>query len=157
MKLDKSEFDVIYWDAVKILDSDKEKDEKLLEVCQLLADKIEYYDWVGFYFVNPDNMWELKLGPYVGEPTDHVIIPFGKGICGQTAVSKKTFVVQDVCVQDNYLSCSPTVKSEIVVPILNAEGEFLGDLDIDSSVKGPFSDEDEELLAKICKEIVRIL
>ena len=67
-------------------------DEKLLRICELLEKHIEYYNWVGFYFKNGDKH-ELKLGPYVGEPTDHTIIPFGKGICGQVAVSNQNFEI----------------------------------------------------------------
>jgi GAF domain-containing protein len=49
--------------------------------------------------------------------TDHTVIPFGKGICGQVAESNANFVVPDVAAQDNYIACSFTVKSEIVVPL----------------------------------------
>ncbi|MBQ0768410.1 MAG: GAF domain-containing protein, partial [Bizionia sp.] len=79
-----------------------ELNDKLKEICQLLESNITHYNWVGFYFKNGDKN-ELKLGPYVGEPTDHEIIPFGKGICGQVAVSNQNFVVPDVAAQDNYI------------------------------------------------------
>ena len=92
------------------------KDEKLLAICQLLSDSIEYYNWVGYYFANHEAQ-TLHLGPYVGAATDHTVIPFGKGICGQVAVSNNNFVVPDVAAQDNYIACSFTVKSEIVVPL----------------------------------------
>jgi GAF domain-containing protein len=49
--------------------------------------------------------------------TDHTVIPFGKGF-GRVAVSNENFVVPDVAAQDNYIACSFTVKSEIVVPLL---------------------------------------
>ena len=55
------------------------RDEKLLTICQLLNESIEYYNWVGFYFANHDTK-TLHLGPYVGAETDHTVIPFGKGI-----------------------------------------------------------------------------
>jgi GAF domain-containing protein len=69
-----------------------------------------------FYFANQESK-TLHLGPYVGAETDHTVIPFGKGICGQVAVSNENFVVPDVAAQDNYIACSFTVKSEIVVPL----------------------------------------
>jgi GAF domain-containing protein len=52
------------------------RDEKLLSVCQLLQDNVDYYNWVGFYFANQDTK-TLHLGPYVGAETDHTVIPFG--------------------------------------------------------------------------------
>ena len=70
---------------------------------------------IGWVFIlEMGNTEELHLGPYVGEPTDHTVIPFGKGICGQVAVSNENFVVPDVTAQDNYIACSITVKAEIV-------------------------------------------
>lgn len=98
----------------------------------------------------------MKLGPYVGEPTDHVIIPFGKGICGQVAVSNKNFVVPDVQAQDNYIACSISVKAEIVIPIF-VNGENVGQIDIDSGTPDPFSKEDEDFLEFICAEVAKIL
>ena len=89
---------------------------KLQQICDLLESDVSYYDWVGFYFKNGDKK-ELKLAQFTGEETEHTIIPFGKGICGQVAVSNKNFVVQDVSEQENYISCGWKVKSEIVIPI----------------------------------------
>ncbi|MDP5082165.1 MAG: GAF domain-containing protein [Winogradskyella sp.] len=130
-------------------------EERLLKICQTLESHINYYNWVGFYFKNGDKN-ELKLGPYVGEPTDHTIIPFGKGICGQVAISNKNFVVPDVSAQDNYIACSLTVKAEIVIPIF-VKGENIGQIDIDSNTPDPFTEADELFLEFVCKEVATLL
>lgn len=130
------------------------RDQKLMQICHLLRDNIDYYDWVGFYFRNGDKE-ELVIGPYAGEKTDHTVIPFGKGICGQVAVSNQNFVVPDVSAQDNYLACSMTVKSEIVVPIF-VNGENIGQIDIDSSVIDPFSEADERFLEYVNEEVAKL-
>ena len=130
-------------------------ENRLLNICKLLESHVDYYNWVGFYFRNGDKE-ELKLGPYVGEPTDHTIIPFGKGICGQVAVSNQNFVVPDVAAQDNYIACSITVKAEIVIPIF-VNGENIGQIDIDSNTPDPFTEEDELFLEFLCKEVSSIL
>ena len=130
-------------------------DKRLLKICELLEKEVEYYNWVGFYFKNGDKD-ELKLGPYVGAPTDHTIIPFGKGICGQVAVSNKNLVVPDVSAQDNYLACSLTVKAEIVVPIF-VNGENIGQIDIDSNTVDPFTVKDERFLEFVCKKVAGIV
>lgn len=127
----------------------------LFEICALLESKVSYYNWVGFYFKN-GNKNELKLGPYVGEPTDHTIIPFGKGICGQVAISNENFVVPDVKAQDNYIACSITVKAEIVIPIF-VNGDNVGQIDIDSNTADPFTEEDEHFLEFVCAEVAKIL
>lgn len=129
--------------------------DKLKKICQLLDQEIEYFNWTGFYFRNGDKE-ELVLGPYVGAATDHTVIPFGRGICGQVAVSNETFVVPDVSQEDNYLSCSIDTKAEIVVPIFK-DGKNIGQIDIDSHSLNPFTKEDEALLQWICDEVAKIL
>ena len=131
------------------------REDKLLQLCHLLHDNIDYYDWVGFYFRNGEKE-ELILGPYAGEPTDHTIIPFGKGICGQVAVSNKNFVVPDVMAQDNYIACSIDVKAEIVVPLFK-NGENIGQIDIDSNTPDPFTDADERFLEWVNEQVAEIL
>ena len=86
--------------------------EKLEKICHLLDQEFDYFNWTGFYFRNGDKE-ELVLGPYVGAATDHTVIPFGKGICGQVAVSNETFVVPDVWEQDNNLACSLETKQKL--------------------------------------------
>ncbi len=138
-----------------ISDVTKTTDERLLSVCRLLESNISYYNWVGFYFAH-DSKKELHLGPYVGEPTDHTVIPFGKGICGQVAVSNENFVVPDVAAQDNYIACSITVKAEIVVPIFK-NGKNIGQIDIDSNTPDPFTEADERFLEFVCEKVTEIL
>ena len=139
----------------EILKSNQQIAEKLQEVTNLLEMTISYYDWVGFYFKNGDKE-ELKLAQYTGEETEHTIIPFGKGICGQVALSNENFIVQDVSEQENYISCGWKVKSEIVIPIF-VNGDNIGQIDIDSHTVNPFTKEDEILLEFICKEVAQLL
>ncbi|SMO37571.1 GAF domain-containing protein [Fodinibius sediminis] len=137
----------------EIISSDtSDRDEKLYQICQLLESEIAVFDWVGFYLVDPEADRQLVLGPYVGEPTDHTRIPFGKGICGQAAETNETFVVQDVNKEDNYLACSIHVKAEIVVPV-KKNGEFIAELDIDSHTKDSMTSEHRRLLESICGQV----
>jgi GAF domain-containing protein len=138
-----------------ILNTNKTVDERLLAICELLEANVDYYNWIGFYFKNDDKE-ELLLGPYVGKPTDHTIIPFGKGICGQVAISNENFVVPDVSTQDNYIACSITVKAEIVIPIF-INGKNIGQIDIDSNTPNPFTEKDERFLEFVCNKVAEIL
>lgn len=138
-----------------VSDTNQSVDDRLLAICDVLESHIPYYNWVGFYFRNGDKE-ELKLGPYVGAPTDHTIIPFGKGICGQVAVSNQNFVVPDVSAQNNYIACSISVKAEIVVPIF-VNGENIGQIDIDSNTLNPFTEADEHFLEFVCAQVSSIL
>ena len=130
------------------------RDEALAAVCRLLADGVAHYDWVGFYVVDETGE-ALTLGPYVGEATEHTRIAFGEGICGQAAERLETFLVQDVSKETNYLSCSPVVKSEIVVPVMKA-GRIVAELDIDSHVLSPFAAEDRAFLEDVAEAASRL-
>ena len=140
----------------EVLQTGSQKEETLTRICQLLSDEIDYFDWVGFYLVDPNKERELVLGPYVGAETDHNRIGFGQGICGQAAETEKTFVIQDVSKEDNYLACSLNVKSEIVVPVFKG-GRLVGELDIDSHVLAPFDDNDQRYLEIIAERCAHLL
>ncbi|MEN8817583.1 MAG: GAF domain-containing protein [Nonlabens sp.] len=118
--------------------------EKMQAVCDLLQANVDTYDWVGFYMAHETEP-TLHLWSQAGEPTDHTVIPFGKGICGQVAVSNANFVVDDVHAQDNYIACSIHVKSEIVIPMFK-NGKNIGQIDIDSNTPNAFNEKDERFL-----------
>lgn len=128
---------------------------KLTQVCEILQSNVDYYDWVGFYFANEAER-NLHLKAFAGEPTDHTVIPFGKGICGQVAESNANFVVPDVKAQDNYIACSLYVKSEIVIPLFK-NGKNIGQIDIDSHTIDPFTEKDERFLEWVNKKVSTIL
>ncbi|MBO6584821.1 MAG: GAF domain-containing protein [Gracilimonas sp.] len=143
-------YDQLISDTESILKRNVTRDEKLFAICELLADEIPSFSWVGFYLPDPEGKQELVLGPFVGPSTDHTRIPYGRGICGQVALSHETFVAQDVHSEENYLACSTDVQSEIVVPIMK-DDEFVGQLDIDSNTKNSITKEQRELLEEICE------
>lgn len=119
----------------------------LNEICELLQKKVSYYNWVGFYFANSHKQ-TLHLKAYAGIPTDHTEIPFGKGVCGQVAVSNSTFLVDDVSAQDNYIACDIAVKSELVVPLF-VKGKNIGQIDIDSNTINAFNAADTAFLEQL--------
>jgi len=123
------------------------RDNILLAVCRLLKENIRYYDWVGIYLAEQPKR-QLFLGPFVGEPTEYTKIAFGKGVCGQAAERRTTYIIQDVSKESNYLPCSPKAKSEIVVPIFR-KGAIVGEIDIDSHTLAPFSEEDKVFLESL--------
>ena len=131
----------------KKLSSGVSQTEGLQFICQLLFDHVEHYDWVGYYLHNAEKK-ELVLKSYVGKPTDHTHIPFGKGICGQVALSNEDFIVDDVNAQDNYIACSLDVKSEIVIPLIVNEHN-IGQIDIDSNRLRAFSEKDAVFLGEV--------
>ena len=120
-------------------------------ICNLLGSQMPAYDWVGFYLSDVKNK-KLYLGPFYGEPTEHTSISYGKGVCGQAVEAQKTFVIDDVAEEKNYIACSIHVKSEIVVPIIKNQ-IVVGQIDIDSHTPAAFKQDDQQMLEKICLEI----
>lgn len=129
---------------------------KLQDICNLLKREVDVFDWVGFYLIDKEKEKTLVLGPFAGAPTEHVSIGFGQGICGQAAETGRTFIVQDVSKQSNYLSCSIDVRSEIVVPVYK-DNNIIGELDIDSHSTAPFTDEHEKMLNEVAEIVYGII
>jgi len=118
----------------------------------LIAQRLPYYNWVGFYMLDPQDESVLVLGPYHGAPTDHVRIPVSEGICGAAVAQGETVIVDDVSADPRYLSCSIETKSEIVVPI-RVRGQIVGEIDIDSHDLSAFGPEDRTFLEE-CADLI---
>ena len=112
---------------------------------QILKQKVPAYTWVGIYLLEGD---ELVLGPFAGKPSPHTRIPLGAGICGAAASERRTIVVDDVNADPRYLACSLETRSEIVVPIMDAD-RVLGEIDIDSDQPAAFGAADRRLLEAV--------
>ena len=95
------------------------------------------FDWTGIYELFPDQV--LRLGPYVGAPTDHVFIGLGRGVCGTAVAEKRNMNIPDVRRISNYLACSTETRSELVV-LIRAGDRIHAQIDIDSHEVGPFDD-----------------
>jgi GAF domain-containing protein len=109
-----------------------------------LKNRFERFSWVGIYRMHGDTL-VLDDAEFLGTAPEHRRILLTEGVCGAAARERETQVVPDVCNDDRYLACSPTVKSEIVVPIFSG-GEVIGVLDIDSEQPDAFSDDDRRFL-----------
>ena len=120
-----------------------------------LKKRFERFAWVGIYRLHGDTL-TLDEAEYVGTPPEHRRIHLSEGVCGAAASANATVVVPDVCRDPRYLACSPTVKSEIVVPIRH-RGALIGVLDIDSDVLDAFNDEDRRFLESLVSKVSRLI
>jgi GAF domain-containing protein len=125
----------------------------LQEFCVgIIAERLSYYNWAGFYMRDPNDENVLVLGPYRGAPTEHVRIPVTEGICGAAVAQGETVIVEDVSADPRYLACSLETRSEIVVPI-RARGKIVGEIDIDSHTINAFGADDRSFLEE-CAEVL---
>lgn len=98
--------------------------------------------WTGFYrVVVPGQL--LRVGPYQGS-LGCLDIPFGQGVCGLAAVEMKTVIVADVEKFPGHITCDARSRSEIVVPVVNARGDLMAVLDVDSDRLDAFKPADQQ-------------
>ena len=113
----------------------------------------ERFDWVGVYLLRDgEEGQELWLHNYVGEPTEHAVIPVGTGVCGRAVAERTNLNVPDVSAEENYLACSPDTQSELVV-LIRAGEDIFGQIDIDSETKAAFSEDDEIQLIGVADKL----
>ena len=108
-------------------------------------------NWCGFYFLDGK---ELVVGPFQGKPAC-IRIAMGRGVCGITAVERTTQVVEDVAAHPNHVYCDSASRSEIVVPLVRADGTLLGVWDVDSPNLARFDDDDRAGMESLCAEFMR--
>jgi GAF domain-containing protein len=109
--------------------------------------------WVGVYFVRGD---ELVLGPFQG-PIACTRIQLGRGVSGTSWHKKEIIIVPDVNKFPDHIICNAASKSEIVLPVLNKEGEVALILDVDSSKLNDFNEIDANYLSEITQLIASLL
>lgn len=105
--------------------------------------------WTGFYRVQGD---ELVLGPFQG-PLACTRIKRGRGVCGTAWAKGQTLVVPNVDHFPGHIACSSASRSEIVVPLMDAQGKVMAVLDIDSDQLNTFDSEDAQWLEKVAGTI----
>jgi L-methionine (R)-S-oxide reductase len=130
-------------------------DPILRKAVRTLHEAEDRYNWVGVYLMR-DKEEKLWLHNYVGAPTEHSEIEVGQGVCGTAVAEKKNQTVPDVSEVENYLACSPKVKSEMVV-LIRAGDEILGQIDIDSHEKSAFTDDDESEVQAVADKLAEVL
>lgn len=119
----------------------------LANVAAALKEQFDFF-WVGFYLIEGN---ELVLGPFQG-PVACTRIAYNKGVCGSAWAQKKIIVVPNVDDFPGHIACSSLSKSEIVLPLYQAE-KIIGVLDVDSHRLNDFDEVDEKYL----QEIIQLL
>jgi len=109
--------------------------------------------WTGFYVVDPLKPSELVVGPYQGT-LGCLRIPFGRGVCGTAAQTKRTLIVPDVHAFEGHIACDSKTRSETVVPVLDAAGQLAAVLDVDSEQADAFDAVDRAGLEAICASLL---
>jgi GAF domain-containing protein len=126
---------------------------KMATINCLLKTYLPYYYWVGFYLKSGKQ--RLSVGPYQGT-LGCLHIDYSKGVCGKAAREEKTQVVQDthaLAQGSEHIACDPNSRSEIVLPVFNAERELIAVFDVDSTLEGSFDEVDQQYLEQMLEKV----
>ena len=124
----------------------------LANASALLWESLDDINWAGFYLLRDG---KLLLGPFQGRTACTAIEP-GRGVCGAAAAGNTTMLVPDVHEFPGHIACDSASSSEIVIP-LHTGGNVYGVLDIDSPIKGRFTEEDKNGLEAFASGLETIL
>ena len=136
-----------------LLHGERDRIANAANLSALLFNALPDLNWAGFYLYDGT---ELVVGPFQGLPAC-VRIPLDKGVCGAAARTRETQRVEDVHAFPGHIACDSASNSELVVPLVGADGELVGVFDLDSPVAARFSVEDQEGLEAIARAYLESL
>jgi L-methionine (R)-S-oxide reductase len=131
----------------------KEIIPNLANIAAAIYHQMPNLNWCGFYLFDGK---QLVLGPFQGK-TACIYIPLNKGVCGKAATDLKTVIVDDVEKFPGHIACDAASKSEIVIPVLTADGNLFAVFDLDSPMINRFSRTDALGLESIVKTLQKNL
>ena len=143
-------------DILAVLDGEPNRVARMATCVSLLSGAFDSWFWTGFYVVDEDKraqgVEELVVGPYNGT-LGCLRIAFGRGVCGAAAATRTTQVVADVHAFPGHIACDSRSNSEIVVPVLDADGQIIAVFDVDSERFDNFDETDQAGLEKIMNAV----
>ena len=139
-------------EVLAVLDGEPNLTARMATVASMLADAFDHFFWTGFYVVAPDKADELVVGPYQGT-LGCLRIAFGRGVCGTAAATRRTQIVEDVHAFPGHIACDSRSASEIVVPVLDGEGQLIAVFDVDATEKAAFDADDQVALERLMAKV----
>lgn len=133
------------------------KESPRQKLLQIAADKIQAagspYTSVYLYMLHGDM---LELEAYAGRDTEHTRIGVGHGVCGTAVAENADQNVPDVRARENYIACNLFTRSELVV-LIRRGPEILGQIDVDSDVVDPFTEDEVAEVRKVAEALAVLL
>lgn len=120
----------------------------LSNAAAFLYERLSDVNWAGFYLMHGGR---LVLAPFAGK-TACTEIAVGKGVCGTAVAENAVQRVENVHLFSGHIACDSASNSELVIP-MHLNGDIYGVLDIDSTLFGRFTEEDEKGLVTCVKTL----
>lgn len=131
-----------------LMDGESNRIANAANLSALVYHALADLNWVGFYLFDGQ---ELVVGPFQGLPAC-VRIGLDRGVCGAAARTGQTQRVDDVHAFPGHIACDAASRSELVIPLVNGDGQLLGVFDLDSPIPARFDADDQaglEALAQV--------
>ena len=139
--------------ARALLHGERDRIANAANLSALVYHALPGLNWVGFYFFDGT---ELVVGPFQGLPAC-VRIALDKGVCGAAASTRQTQRIADVHAFPGHIACDSASNSELVVPLVAANGDLIGVFDLDSPHLDRFDADDQRGLEAISQAFVESL
>ena len=139
--------------AQSLLAGERDRIANAANLSSLVYHALPDLNWVGFYFFDGT---ELVVGPFQGLPAC-VRIPLDRGVCGAAARTRTTQRVENVDAFPGHIACDAASRSELVVPLVDDEGNLVGVFDLDSPIPSRFDAADQEGLERIAATFMESL
>ena len=137
--------------ARALLHGERDRIANAANLSALVYHALPGLNWVGFYFFDGA---ELVVGPFQGLPAC-VRIPLDQGVCGAAARTRRTQRIEDVHAFPGHIACDSASNSELVVPLVAADGALVGVFDLDSPRRARFDAEDQVGLEAIANAFLQ--
>jgi len=137
--------------ARALLHGERDRIANAANLSALVYHALPDLNWAGFYFFDGE---ELVVGPFQGLPAC-VRIPLDKGVCGAAARTRTTQRIADVHAFPGHIACDSASNSELVVPLVAADGSLLGVFDLDSPNRARFDADDQAGLEAIANAFIQ--
>jgi GAF domain-containing protein len=125
-------------DLTHLLGDERDLVANAAQTAALVWHALPDLNWAGFYFFDGR---ELVVGPFQGLPAC-TRIALTRGVCGAAASQRASIVVADVHAFPGHIACDSRSRSELVVPMVTADGLLRGVFDLDSPTPARFDDAD---------------
>lgn len=129
----------------ELLQKSNDRTAHMATMAAVLHHKMPHFFWTGFYRLIGE---DLVVGPYQG-PVACQVLDRQQGVCRAGVQRNETVLVPDVEAFPGHIPCDARSKSEIVLPVRDANGNVIGVLDVDSDKLNAFDEVDAEYLEQI--------
>jgi sigma-B regulation protein RsbU (phosphoserine phosphatase) len=101
-----------------------------------------------------DRSQDLRMRFQIGHTSEveRMRIKLGRGVSGQAALLRKSLLVEDVTLHENYIDANPNVRSELAVPLV-VKNKVIGVLDLQAETAAYFTPEHQRLLELVASRM----